>query len=320
MRRNPVDLPLLFEVSWRCGATMMAAAWITKVLLEQEVEPHWVGMLRWGGWGDNLPFENLAEVLHAMIQCGHHVIVSSILNHRMKKAPSEVNQWESLALTLVMNSELIRGSEMENFYWKEIASKLVTKHARQIASAIFREQADRTDKISRTWFVKHSHASEILHRCVEVDPKGVWEEIRPFLSDPKTAYRFTIGFPHGIIERLPTDDVDLWIEEYPEERVELVARLVNKDLSGDQTMMARLIGKYSDKEEITNAFFSVFASGSWTGPASTHWTGLAGFLKDVAQKTSLPKLRRWAGDSAHEFERMAERDSKREEEEFLRGR
>jgi hypothetical protein len=68
---------------------------------------------------------------------------------------------------------------MGNYYWKELANRLVPRHASAIAAAILREHADRTEE---TWFAEHSEAKLVLHKCVEADPAGAWYALAPHLS------------------------------------------------------------------------------------------------------------------------------------------
>lgn len=318
MTRNPSDSHLLFEIAWRCGPTVASAMLVTAALREHDVEPHFVGQLAYGRWGEDLPIAILLEVLRAMAERGHGQTAIAILEHRMKKVPSEYAEWDALALGLVTSRELIRSGQMAGHYWKEIAALLVPGHARVIASAIFREQADRTDKNSPTWFAEHSEANSILCQCVKADPAGVWAELRPFLLSFLEAYSFTVGFPEGLLENLPSDSVGAWIAEKAEERASLAARLIVVDFSSDSTMAAQLVGTYGDNEHVGSAFFSAIVSGTWVGPISERWAGLASHMADVAKRTSLPKLCRWAEDAATSLRGMAKRDRQREEERDLR--
>ena len=99
-----------------------------------------------------------------------------------------------------------------------------------------------------------------------------------------------------------------------------MAHLVSKNLSNDETLASRLVGSYGDIERVASAFFSAFLSGSWTGPASENWMQLARDLEEVARRTSLPELRRWAADAVRSLQQMAEQERHREEEEELRWR
>jgi hypothetical protein len=270
-----------------------------------------------GCWGENLAVDVLETVLRAMADTGHRETAIRILAHRMKANSAEVERWKPLALELVTASDLIRSGHMAGYYWKEVANTIVADHPGGIAAAIFREQADRE---SGTRFAEHSEAAGVLLACVERDPSGVWQVMQPYLSSPAGTYMFSIGFPRGVLERMPPDDVGTWIAEKPEERAAMVARLTSKNMSTDKTLASRIIGTYGDNERVASTFFSEYVSGSWSGPASAHWDQLADSLKDIAGRTALLKLRRWAADSAQSLRRMAERDRHREEEEELRWR
>jgi hypothetical protein len=203
---------------------------------------------------------------------------------------------------------------MASHYWMEVATGIVADHTREISAAIFREQADRE---SETWFAEHSQAARVLHACVKQDACAVWQSLKPYLASAVSAHSFSIGFPRGILERMPSKDVTEWIAENPEERTITAARLSNNDLSTDETLSSRLLGEYGDSDRVASVFFAHYVSGSWSGSASSHWDELAKSLEAVATRTKLPKLRRWASSSASSLRKMAERDRQREEEDHL---
>jgi hypothetical protein len=235
----------------------------------------------------------------------------------MKSNSMEAEHWKPFALELVTAPDLIRSNQMTSYYWNDVAKTLVTEHAGEIAAAIMREQADRG---AGTWFAEHSEAAGVLHQCVEQDPTGVWQTMKTYLSSPPSAYSFIIGFPEGVLDRMPPDEVVAWVAEKPEERAAILSQLASKDMSADRALASRLLAEYGDNERIASSFFSAYVSGSWWGPASSHWDELAEALDAVADRTSLPKLRRWATDHACVLRKMAERDREREQEEELRGR
>jgi hypothetical protein len=91
-----------------------------------------------------------------------------------------------------------------------------------------------------------------------------------------------------------------------------------KNLANDNTLASRLLGVYGDIEKVGNTFFSEYVSGAWSGSSADHWNDLAARLAEVASRTSLQKLKRWAVDAARSLREMAERDREREEEEDIR--
>jgi hypothetical protein len=178
-----------------------------------------------------------------------------------------------------------------------------------------REQANRSAGV---WFAEYSGAAKVLQACVEEDPRAVWKALLPHLTSRADAYMFSIGFPRGVIERISVEDVMTWIDESPDERGTIVAKLASMDFASDVTLAARVLGVYGDREGVATAFFGEYVSGVWSGSASAHWIELAGRAAGVATSTGLPKLRRWATQAAHSLHEMAERDRGREEERDLR--
>jgi hypothetical protein len=194
---------------------------------------------------------------------------------------------------------------------------MAPRHAEVIVAAIFREQADRT---SGTWFAEYTTAKDVLAKCVDLDAAGVWRAFMPHLSSMIEGFHFAVGFPLGLLDQMPADDVCAWVDEKPEERASIVARLVNKSLATDETLTARILGRFGDERIIGSEFFSAYVSGSWHGRTSEHWARLAAELERVARSTKLPKLRRWAADAARRLKEMEKSDAQREEEEDVRGR
>ncbi len=317
VEREPKPLAVLFAVAWRCGATEYVASMVAQILRSEQVSPQIVGQFLFGRWGENLTFEVLETVLRAMADTGHREIAIGILEYRMKSNSAEAERWKPLALQLVTSSDLIRGGDMATFYWKEVADMLVVDYPREIAAAILREQADFE---SGYWSAEHSVAAVILLACVEQDPRGVWEGMKSHLSSQYGAHMLSFGFPRGVLERMPPHDMDAWIAENPEERAAIVVRLISKNMESDETLASRLLGKYGDNERVASVFLSSYLSGSWTGPSSSRWNHLAQKLDAVVERTKLPKLRRWASNSARSLRKMAEMGYQREEEEELRGR
>ena len=131
--------------------------------------------------------------------------VSCILEHRLKSTPADLDALEAVAVLVATSSEVIRnGATMTDYYWKEVAFRLVPRHAQAIVAAIFREQADRT---SETWFAEYSTAKEVLWKCVELDPAAVWQAFLPYLSSVLSRFHFAVGFPLGLLDRMPVEDV-----------------------------------------------------------------------------------------------------------------
>jgi hypothetical protein len=315
---RPEDWPLMFELGWRCGVTVTLAGIISAAVRAKDVPEAYTRQLENGAWPSALPLDVLKELLETLHSRGHRKAAIAVLQHRLQSTPADLTALEGIAVQVATSGDVIRdGATMTDYYWKEVSFKLAPRHAQAIVAAILREQADRT---SETWFAEYSTAKEVLWKCVELDPAAVWQAFMPHLSSMLEGFHFAVGFPLGLIDQMPADDVCKWVDGKPEERASIVARLVNKSLINDETLTARILGQFGDDRVIASEFFSAYVSGSWTGLTSEHWGRLAGELERVARDTKLSKLRRWATDAARRLREMQKRDAQREEEEEVRGR
>ena len=315
--REPILSDLVLEVAWRCGVTEHVAALVSGVLRSKALTPEVVGRLAFGQWAEGLSLGSIQAILRAMVDTANVESAVAVLHDRMTAHPEEAGHWGPLALELVASSTLIRGGHMATFHWKEVATLIMDVHAAEIAAAVFREHADRE---TETWFAEHSDAATVLLACAEHDPGGTWRAIEPHLWPPGAAYSFSIGFPRGVVERIPWAAVKEWIAEDPGERAPILSNLASPDLATDDTLASRMLGTYGDDQRVASAFFSVFVSGVSWGPTSAHWERLAVDLDAVVTRTGLAQVRRWATRVSHQLRQMAARDREREAEEELGGR
>ena len=311
----PNSIILLFEIARSCGITASIAERIEYVLRTNDVAPEVVGQLGFGRWGENLEPSVLDGVLRAMVDRGHYAPALAILEHRTKASAEDLERWRYIALMLIVNPALIRSRNMTNFYWQQLALRLVKIYTVDIATAIINVQCDRTNKM---WFLAHSEAATVLDACVVSNPKAVWEALLPHIVSRGEALSVSIGFPRGIVDKIPLDMVLRWVEGKPEERAAIIARFTTMDLSSDETMAARILSAYGNIKNVDAEYFGEYISGAWSGPLSLHWEQLALALKVVAERTMQSKIREWAISSIGSLERMAERDRQMEEERDIR--
>ena len=317
--RDPQPVALIFEIIWRCGVTDPLAVMMAGVLRSEQVSRAIVGQVAYAEWRDTSAGV-LESVLRTLEGTGHAETAIGILQRRLERVPTELECWKPVALELVTAVDLIRGGGMANHYWQEVAALLIDDHFREIATAILDAHANRDETSS--WFIEHESAvSEVLLSCVERNPRVVWQVLLDHLWPPEKALLFSIGFPSTVMDLLPVDDILEWFAEVrgknASQRAATIARLTNVRHLADETLAARVIGQYGDDPTVADAFFSRYVSGSWWGPASSHWSDLVNALNDVAGRTAFPKLRAWASATAHTIGEMAQREKQQEEEQEL---
>ena len=316
---DPQPVALLLEVVWRCGATDRLANRTGQLLRSRKPTHAVVGQLKYASWHDTGDAA-LETVLRAMMETGHRETAVSILQRRMESAPTTIDRWQQLAMDLVLGLELIRCTEMPNHYWHKLAKVMVPHHPREISAAIFQAHGQR-DK-SEPWFLQYEReVVEVLLACIEHAPCEVWDALRPHLWPPRGAALFVIGFPTQVLERLPSRAVLEWIAEPPAkhsaQRAALLASLTNKKRLTDESLAACIIAQYGGYEDVSDAFFSHFVSGTCAGSRSFRSREMANNLSAIAKRTALPGLRRWAAKSAAELRTMADSELQKEEERSL---
>lgn len=313
-RKNPDDTSLLFQLTWRCAPTTRGAKRLTRYARGGRLQPAMVAHLVYGGWCLSPSIASVAGLLRTIAPIPEfRAGALALVEQRLSKHPEELPLLEDVAVTLVTTNDLLLTGSTGGYSWAQVAYKLVPRHVREIAKTIFACQAHRGDD---RWFIEHSEASGVLSSCAAADPSGVWAELEPHLESAEW-FLFTIGFPPGILSQLPRADVLAWVEMAPDLRAGMLARTVEKVFS-DGTLGAELLHRYRKLDDVGDAFFSAYVTGTWSGSASKHWEHLAHQLDQTAKNSKLSGVRAWASESAVKLRRMAKDDRKREEEERLR--
>ncbi|MDP3177010.1 MAG: hypothetical protein Q8M76_03830, partial [Spirochaetaceae bacterium] len=267
-RRDPADISLLFDMSVRCGVTPVMAPELVSVIRTVDVPQRLVAALEYGRWAEELPALDVLAVLEALFDRGHGTTAVAMLDVRLSGRPAEQGFWSEFALKLVTASALIRTYQMDNYHWKLLAARYLPGNEGPIAGAIL--SAHRFHERGHHWFVEYNDAKEILRDCIRTDPSAVWHELAPHLVGDEGA-GFGVGFPDGLVDLLPRAEVLAWAAAEPTARCQALARLVGKDLSGDGTLAAEILGRYGDDKDVADAFLSHYRTGCWTGSASGRW-------------------------------------------------
>jgi hypothetical protein len=313
----PDEVAFSAELSWRCSPTDRGVERLAGFADRGVLPVSTAGQLVFGGWSLALSRLALERLLRALItRPEYRPAALAIADYRLSEIADEWATLESIVLELLGDSSLFKGSDMTEYHWIRLAKKLLPSHARRLASLLLSAQAEQGEN---SWFIEHSQVAEVLSMCIDAEPLGVWEELRPHLENPSTALLFTVGFPGGMVERLPHETILAWVDAAPEARALLIARLVAKNLAPG-SLGEKLLAAHGAMESLGNEYFSAWVSGSWWGPASAHWERVADQLKALAQATNEPVLAEWARRAADSFRQMAQRDRKREEEEQVRWR
>ena len=310
------DIELIVDITWRCassnrGANRLAGLLSTDKIPTQVVQSFTVGA--WFNGPDTQEFLNFIDKLIAKHE--FRTVAISLLEHRLSSKPEEWSSFKSRALQLVTDPQVLRSGSMTTHYWSQMAKRLLKVHGRELAGAIFSAQGDRGNG---TWFLEHSEALQILWSCIESDALKVWQELEPHLANPKEVYLFSIGFPSGVLDRLPKEHILAWISEDPASRADIVGKLVAMDFS-PASLASTILDRFGSNRSVGGALFSAYVSGGWMGPGSVHWQQLADSLFTATKTHPSANVKRWAKKAITDLMKMSERDKNREAEQELRG-
>jgi hypothetical protein len=125
----------------------------------------------------------------------------------------------------------------------------------------------------------------IAEKVARKNPTETWEIIQIFLVDLKTDQAHGIlhwleeerdfGERSGIrpLTYFPAEAVFGWIDENPETRAPVIARVAPKtlDKNGDGFITRELLHRYGHMARVKSALFGNFYIDGWSGPASEHY-------------------------------------------------
>jgi hypothetical protein len=220
---------------------------------------------------------------------------------RLHHMPQDADVCATVALDLATDPLLIRTTRLPPQSWSEVAGKLVATHARPISRAIFAAQSKQGQSQEAHWFLEHSFATNVLVQCIEHDSAGVWAELVNVLENDANVSLFLIGFPAGLIERLPQGAILAWAAVDPKNRAGILAHFVNLYSLGDDSLAAKLISQFGHIRVVDSSLFSSLVSGGPVniGNFADQWTGKIKHLEE---------LRKWARHAVRQLREMEERD------------
>lgn len=303
------NVDLLIESIWRIGAVEGALS-VTADHLNSVSRGALLG-LAYGTWYQTVERELLSAFLEKVANCDAEQVVLSVVDQATKSSGTE-NGLERLIDRLLSSVDLLRsGGTMVEYHWKELALRFLESRVGLILKAILRAHTMRS---GGGWFVKHSQISEVIESIAKRYPEEFWAQIHGYLESPELRSFLCIGFPGGLFASVPFRLIRDWIQQDVDERAALFVHVVGLDFFDDSSHSMLLMNEFGGQPGVDGAFFSAFVSGSWTGPASTHWYELADLLQQLSRIRD-GYFKTWAKAASQSLIEMGDRDRRREEEE-----
>jgi hypothetical protein len=135
--------------------------------------------------------------------------------------------------------------------------------------------------------------NEILGPTFAKSPSLIWRIENPYKKQ-------------SLFEKFDVEDIIKWIEEGIEERLLLIASVINvgdRDLTG---LARALLIRWGDRKDVSSGLSARFGTGIWWGPESG-WLSEKLHLLEEWGKDPHPNIRRWAGKLAESYRKQIER-------------
>lgn len=301
---------LVLESIWRIGAAETSLNAVERLVPYASRSS--INGLAFGNWYLSVDVAALRAFLRRLHNLGELQVALQIVDQVTKEHPDFGSELAGLVGDLLASSSLLMTKEvMSEYHWKELALRFLDSHDAIVLETILEAHADRSE---RAWFADYSQAKEVLQVIARNNPELFWEKVRRYLENSQQRGLFAIGFPQGLFQSVPFEELRSWVAVDPKDRAGLIARLVGADFHEDESISVKLINEFGGDSRIDDAFFSTYASGSWWGAASMHWYSLADALtKESERRTGY--FQTWAKNAAESLRAMGDRDKGREEEE-----
>ena len=325
------------ELTWRSGMTDRAAERILSMLQKADIELDSLGIFKFGGAlrkMSEVAFTNWASfILAEPSGKGAPMLLNFVHSYYVFETNKPLRK--DIALNVLVHQGLWDESKMsvhdtmKDFYWKEVALKLISVFpetneviAKHILSSLG------TKKSMFHGFPTEA-ASEVLLEIAKNNPKGVWQELISFLNPSKGEQAFYImqwlrggiGFEMtaGALSIFNIEDSWKWADEKPEERARFLARCVSPVLfhSSDKTCLAReLLARYGNREDVRGSLSGNYFTEGWTGPASLHFIGKKNALLEFKKEEKNENVIKWIDENLEILEERIDNSKMTEEKEF----
>jgi hypothetical protein len=146
-----------------------------------------------------------------------------------------------------------------------------------------------------------------LDDLVSRHPGETWRSLSEIIAPPMDTRGFVVtrwlrgdmGFDDrnpGPMRHIPREEIWNWIAVDPEKRAACVAGMAPKDF-GPETwpggLIRELLCRFGDSDAVQSAVHANFFTGSWSGPASLHYSNEKDALMQMRASETDPHALRW---------------------------
>lgn len=313
----------IFGLTTKLALSEKSQARILRMLKEEKASERSIYWLKYGGVMDKVPLDTFVTVLELLTAKKEwRPVALDVFAGRLGRAKdvnTENKRLLKVAADLVSDTALIYERHMSEYDWTQVAEWYLEHDPVKVAETLLDAHLGKANNGSGTWFLQHSQASKTFLHALKTKPDEVWKMLAKRLEG-EDAFRFTIGFPEGLIDIVPNGLILKWAAEDPEKRVRYLTRIVSIEPEKEDSLGMKLLAKFGKIDDLDDDFSAAYVSGSWSGKTSDYFSRLAKRLEDALPGSKDATVQQWLKETASNLRADAVREREREEEErVLRG-
>jgi hypothetical protein len=306
------SLPLLaFACSWRGASTSRGVRRVLKLVDDRRITPETLGYLQFGGWTLTLSPNEIAQLVHSMLEAGTHAIfdaAAGILINLLSKRPESLEIVESLVWRLVET----KPERNWDWDWGRLATRMADRDPQRVVKII-------VGFFSSGHFVAidSDETMQALQRATANDPEGSWQIVGDaMLKGDETSTGLVVSLSKWYGELIPTETLIGWAKKNLPRGPWIVSRIIR---IGDSKLPERaraLLLTFPEDDRLKRQLVANLQTGVSVGPLSNRISAdlmiVKGWTKDPD-----PKIRSWAKLLVKSVERQLKRRQMIEEEEGI---
>jgi hypothetical protein len=325
------------ELTWRTGALSDKAALRVLHLVQHGIATGHLRMFAFGGVLRNISetvFQQWIKFLLAQLEVQSVLIALDLytfyyLDSSAKRPLPQELTYELLthpSLFSNVSTQSPRSDGMEDYHWTEVAKVFIEEHPNRsldLADMMLEHFGENNTIFGGLY----SRSREIINELVRRFPEQLWESIKKFIGPPLDSRAFNIRLwlrgenlsdDAGVsaLGFIPPQRIWQWVEEDIEDRPWSITSCVQKGFFRSDTRICfarEVLVRYGDREDVRNELFSIFATGSWSGPASEHYQKVKDDMLNFKKDETDANVRRWIDEYVSYLDKDIER-AKHEEE------